>query len=113
MYLSGNESKGGYWEGGKHWTEVQGEETIKFIEQASAEDKPYFIYSAFNAPHDPRQSPKEFVDMYPVDNISTPKNFLPEYPYKDQIGCSNSLRDEKLAPFPRTEYISILVACKD
>jgi len=26
------------------------------------------------------------------------------YPYKDDIGCSPTLRDEALAPFPRTEY---------
>jgi len=103
-WLPWDKSKGGYWEGGKHWTEVLGDETINFLEQASKDEKPFFIYSAFNAPHDPRQSPKEFVDMYPSDNISTPKNFLAEYPYKDEIGCSKDLRDEKLAPFPRTEY---------
>ena len=32
-----------------------------------------------------------------------PANFLPEYPYKDDIGCSHKLRDENLAPMPRTE----------
>ena len=26
------------------------------------------------------------------------------YPYKDKIGCGPELRDEKLAPFPRTEF---------
>ena len=62
------------------------------------------MYVAFNAPHDPRQSPREFVDMYPLENISLPANYLPEYPYKDSMGCSATLRDEKLAPFPRTEY---------
>lgn len=62
------------------------------------------MYVAFNAPHDPRQSPKEYVDMYPLENISLPENFLPEYPHKDEIGCTAGLRDEKLAPFPRTEY---------
>jgi len=33
-----------------------------------------------------------------------PKNYVPEYPYKDDIGCGKRLRDEMLAPFPRTEY---------
>jgi len=103
-WLPWDKSKEGYWNGGKHWSEVLGEETINFLELSSKEEKPFFIYSAFNAPHDPRQSPKKYVDMYPVDNISTPKNFLPEYSYKDDIGCSKDLRDERLAPFPRTEY---------
>lgn len=33
-----------------------------------------------------------------------PPNYLAEYPYKDAMGCSKGLRDERLAPFPRTEY---------
>jgi arylsulfatase A-like enzyme len=62
------------------------------------------MYVAFNAPHDPRQSPKEYVDMYPLEHVAIPDNFLPEYPFKDDIGCAASLRDERLAPFPRTTY---------
>jgi arylsulfatase A-like enzyme len=62
------------------------------------------MYVAFNAPHDPRQSPKEYVDMYDLDKIQVPESFMPEYPYKDEIGCGWSLRDERLAPMPRTEY---------
>ena len=42
--------------------------------------------------------------MYPLEHVAVPDNFLPEYPYKDDIGCSATLRDEMLAPFPRTEY---------
>jgi choline-sulfatase len=33
-----------------------------------------------------------------------PVNYLSEYPYKDGIGCGQKLRDERLAPFPRTPY---------
>jgi arylsulfatase A-like enzyme len=95
---------GGYWEGGKHWSEVLGDDAITYIEQARNQEKPFFMYLAFNAPHDPRQSPREFVDMYPTENISIPQSFIPEYPYKDSIGCGSLLRDEALAPFPRTEY---------
>ena len=54
--------------------------------------------------HDPRQSPKEFVDMYPLENISIPDNFQPLYPYREEMGSGEDLRDEQLAPFPRTEY---------
>jgi choline-sulfatase len=96
--------RGGYWQGGKHWSIIVGDETVAQLEKVAKEDKPFFIYTAFNAPHDPRQSPKEFVDMYPVDNIAVPKNFLPEYPYNEAMGAGRTLRDEKLAPFPRTEY---------
>ncbi|MDF1574846.1 MAG: sulfatase-like hydrolase/transferase [Bacteroidales bacterium] len=95
---------GGFWEGGIHWSEVVANETMGFLDQAKLSENPFFMYVAFNAPHDPRQSPKEYVDLYPLDSISVPGNFLPEYPFKDEIGCAATLRDEKLAPFPRTGY---------
>lgn len=95
---------GGFWQGGTHWSEVVANETMAFLDQSAGSESPFFMYVAFNAPHDPRQSPKEYVDLYPLEQISVPENFLPEHPYKDEIGCSAILRDEKLAPFPRTEY---------
>lgn len=95
---------GGFWAGGTHWSEVVANETMSFLDTTANSENPFFMYIAFNAPHDPRQSPKEYVDMYPLESISVPENFLPEYPYKDDIGCSKSLRDARLAPFPRTEY---------
>ncbi|MGM0377674.1 MAG: sulfatase-like hydrolase/transferase, partial [Bacteroidota bacterium] len=95
---------GGFWEGGKHWSEVLGDDAIAFIDSAKNRDNPFFMYLAFNAPHDPRQSPKEFVDMYPLDDISVPANYQPLYPYRNEIGSGEGLRDERLAPFPRTEY---------
>ncbi len=95
---------GGFWEGGKHWSEVVADDAVGFIERAATSEKPFFMYIAFNAPHDPRQSPQEYVDRYPLDRIALPENFLPEYPHKDTIGCGPDLRDERLAPFPRTEF---------
>ena len=92
---------GGFWEGGRHWSEIVADDAEDFLQTASTASNPFFMYIAFNASHDPRQSPKEFVDRYPLKNISLPKPFLPEYPY--EVG-SNHIRDEKLAPFPRTEY---------
>ncbi len=103
-WMPWDKSNGGFWEGGTHWSEVLGNDAIGFINRAKEKETPFFMYLAFNAPHDPRQSPKEFVDMYPLEKIEVPESFIPEYPYKDAIGCSPVLRDEALAPFPRTEY---------
>ncbi|MDP7252582.1 MAG: sulfatase-like hydrolase/transferase [Planctomycetota bacterium] len=91
---------GGFWQGGKHWSEVVGDDACDYLDLASKSENPFFMYIAFNAPHDPRQAPKEYVDKYPTEKIALPKPFLPEYPF--QIG-SNRIRDERLAPFPRTE----------
>jgi arylsulfatase A-like enzyme len=93
---------GGFWEGGRHWSEVVGDDAVGFLAQAAQSQRPFFMYIAFNAAHDPRQSPKEYIDRYPLERVALPANYLPEYPYKEEIGCGTGLRDERLAPFPRT-----------
>lgn len=97
-------SLGGFWEGGTHWSEVAAADAVDFLNEARGAGRPFFMYVAFNAPHDPRQSPKEYVDKYPLRRVALPKSFLPEYPHKDAIGCGPQLRDEQLAPFPRTAH---------
>lgn len=94
--------KGGFWEGGKHWSEVLAEDASSFLEISSKSPRPFFMYLAFNAPHDPRQSPKEFVELYDRAALAVPPNFLPEYPFMNEIGAGKKCRDEKLAPWPRT-----------
>ncbi|TWT51136.1 Arylsulfatase [Rubripirellula amarantea] len=110
----------GYWKGGKHWSEVLADDATGFLEDAAKRDKPFFMYLAFNAPHDPRQSPQRFVDMYPQQEIKLPENFQVEYPFKQEMGCYQVpaskaahntgkprlifQRDEHLAPWPRTPY---------
>ncbi|MCP4451356.1 MAG: sulfatase-like hydrolase/transferase [Planctomycetes bacterium] len=99
-----DQSFDGFWKDGKHWSEVLADDAESFLKNAAKSDVPFFMYLAFNAPHDPRQSPKKYVDMYPQEDIKVPVSYQPLYPYKDDIGCGPGLRDEKLAPFPRSEY---------
>ena len=94
---------GGHFTGGRHWSEVVADDAIRFLREAAENVAPFFLYLAFNAPHDPRQSPQACLDLYDAQALSVPRNFLPEYPLKDAIGCGPGLRDERLAPFPRTE----------
>ena len=49
---------GGFWKGGTHWSEVLGDDAVNYINAAKNQEKPFFMYLAFNASHDPRQSPK-------------------------------------------------------
>jgi arylsulfatase A-like enzyme len=95
---------GGFWEGGRHWSEVVADHAVDYLGTASEDEDPFFMYIAFNAPHDPRQSPQEFVDMYPWKDILVPENYMDEYPYNEPMSSGRGLRDEKLAPFPRTHY---------
>lgn len=84
----------------QHTSELYANRAIDFIQsKAQNSDHPFFMYVAFNAPHDPRQSPKEFVDMYPHEAIGIPENYVPLHPF-DQ--GDRKVRDEQLAPFPRT-----------
>lgn len=94
-------SNGGFWKGGKHWSEVLVDDAQVYFDAVAKSDKPFFMYLCFSAPHDPRQAPQEFQDKYPYDTIKVPESFQPLYPF--DIG-SNRIRDEKLAPFPRTPY---------
>jgi arylsulfatase A-like enzyme len=95
---------GGFWEGGRHWSEVTAEDAMEFIGMAKERAAPFFMYVAFNAPHDPRQSPSEYLERYPVEKVSLPASYLSEYPYATKIGNGIGLRDERLAPLPRSEH---------
>lgn len=95
---------GGFWAGGKHWSEVIADDTEVFLEHAKGINKPFFMYVAFNAPHDPRQAPQEYQDLYPPDKIKLPQPFITKYPYGDAMQCPPNLRDERLAPHPRSEH---------
>lgn len=94
-----------------HWRKVDGRTVhssvvwanaaIDYLDRRAAwSDNPFFMYVAFHAPHDPRQAPREFEDMYPPGRIDVPPNYLPEHPFNQG---DPKLRDELLAPFPRTK----------
>ena len=77
---------------------------ILFIKAANYKE-PFFMQIAFNAPHDPRQSPNEYIKKYPIEEIDIPVNFLPENPHAYAMELAKGMaRDEDLAPFPRTIY---------
>lgn len=101
-WLPWDPAQGGFWAGGKHWSEVLADDATKFLDLAAQNDRPFFMYLAFNAPHDPRQSPREFVERYDRQALSIPANFVPENPYMNEMDAGKNLRDEKLAPWPRT-----------
>ena len=62
--------------------------------------KPFYAYVAFTAPHDPRQPPPKYREMYYKARPPLPKNFLPQHPFNN--GHMAGGRDENLAPWPRT-----------
>lgn len=103
VWHAADKTLGGFWEGGRHWTEVGADDAISFLSTAKEKSNPFFMYIAFNSPHDPRQAPQEYLDKYPIERMKVPVSYLPQYPHHEAIGCGPKLRDEMLGPFPRTE----------
>lgn len=72
---------------------------IDFLKQRDT-SKPYVLYVPFTSPHDPRMAPAKYAAMFPPEKVQMPKNFMPMHPFDN--GEMN-VRDEMLAPHPRTE----------
>jgi arylsulfatase A-like enzyme len=62
-------------------------------------DRPYLMYIAFEAPHDPRVAADTYRANYDPSSFPLPGNFLPEHPFDNG---ELRVRDEQLAPWPRT-----------
>jgi len=82
---------------GVHSSEILADTAAHFI-RGHDEDRPFFCYVALLAPHDPRTMPQEYLDMYPVDEVELPPNFMGGHPFDNG---SLKIRDEMLAEFPR------------
>ncbi|MFH0944635.1 MAG: sulfatase-like hydrolase/transferase, partial [Planctomycetota bacterium] len=73
------------------------DEAIRFLNEVDR-SRPFYLYVAFTAPHDPRMPPEEFLEPYRRQRPSLPENFLPQHPF--QNGWLTG-RDETLLPWPR------------
>ena len=87
--------------GEKFSSELFTNAAIEFLENHK-EDKPFYAYVAYTAPHDPRNPPMKYRQMYYKNRPPLPKNFKPQHPFDNghMVG-----RDENLAPWPRTEDV--------
>lgn len=86
---------------GEHSVKVFADAACEFL--ASRDGKaPFLCYVAFNFPHDPRVAPAEFRDRYDESKLPLPANYLPEHPFNNG---ELAIRDEKLAPHPRTPEV--------
>ncbi len=85
--------------GEKFSSELFADAAIRFLETQDGA-KPFFLYSAFTAPHDPRQPPPGYPANY-ASRPPLPANFLPQLPFDNN--AMNGGRDENLGAWPRTE----------
>ncbi|MFT5128250.1 MAG: arylsulfatase A-like enzyme [Rhodothermales bacterium] len=76
---------------------------IQFIRETD-DEKPFFLYVAFTAPHDPRNPPEPYRKRYYDKRPPLPKNFKPTHPFANAPQVTMG-RDEGLAPWPRTKAV--------
>ena len=78
---------------------------IEFLRSQTPE-KPFFLYVAFAAPNDPHvgpaTAPKKYMDMYMPGDVPVPPNYMPIHPFDNG---EMIIRDELLAPWPRTKEV--------
>ncbi|MEX2443734.1 MAG: sulfatase-like hydrolase/transferase [Alkalispirochaeta sp.] len=86
-------------EPGHHSTDMFSEAATEFLRsRGGGDEKPFLLYVAYMAPHDPRTMPKKYLEMYDPEKITLPKNFMPRHPFDNG---EMDVRDEKLAGYPR------------
>jgi len=73
---------------------------VEFLKNTWDRKKPLFMYVGFAGPHDQRVAADEWMELYDRSEIPLPPNFKPFHPIDN--GWMTG-RDEKLAPWPRTE----------
>jgi arylsulfatase A-like enzyme len=83
---------------GKHSSDLFCDAAIEFLTNYH-DERPFFAYISFMAPHDPRETHQRYHDLYSPDDITLPPNWMPEHPFDNG---ELWVRDEKLAAWPRT-----------
>ena len=74
------------------------EAAVEFLKSQREEKNPFFAYVAFTSPHDPRNPPEKYRELYYNNRPPLPENFLPQLPFDNG---SLVIRDEVLAAWPR------------
>jgi arylsulfatase A-like enzyme len=87
---------------GTHSSELFADAAEEFLHDhhVASDDRPFFAYTAFMAPHDPRTAPGEYHAMYDPRDVDLPANVLAEHPFDNG---HLDVRDEELASRPRDE----------
>lgn len=84
--------------GDQYSTDLFGDSAIRFLERQDGR-KPFFLYCAFTAPHDPRTPPQDWADAYNAEAMPLAPNFMRMHPFDNG---DMAVRDEELADFPRS-----------
>jgi len=97
LYLKNDEAERRSGEPGREIVDA----ALRFLQEREgrSEARPFFMYLAFGNPHDPKVAAPRYLDQYDPAKIPLPKNYLPLHPFDNG---EMTVRDERLAPWPRT-----------
>jgi arylsulfatase A-like enzyme len=84
-----------------HCSQRLADRAIGFLKSRGGnhETRPFYMYLAPPVPHDPRSAEPQFHKLYDPERIPLSPAFLPQHPFDNG---EMTVRDEKLAPWPRT-----------
>jgi arylsulfatase A-like enzyme len=85
---------------GTHSSDLFADSLIEFLvdHDSSTDERPFFAYLAFMAPHDPRTAPGTYQQLYDPVDVQLPENFNERHPFDNG---HLHVRDEELATHPR------------
>jgi arylsulfatase A-like enzyme len=89
---------------GIHSSVLFADAAVDFLNQQvgfDGSDDPFFMYVSFTSAHDPRDPPVSFRKAYYEAPPPVPDNFMPQHPFDNGHMV---LRDEVLAPWPRSQH---------
>ncbi len=91
-------------------TDIFTSATLEFFNEHAAvnNDKPFFAYVSYTAPHDPRSPALEYIDYYGESSLPVPPNLKSRHPFGFEGGETvtrrpqMTIRDEQTGTWPRT-----------
>jgi arylsulfatase A-like enzyme len=83
-------------------TDIFTDTALDFLDRQNGR-KPFFAYVPYSVPHDPRSPLPAYMKAYDEKGVPLPPNFMPLHPFS--FGNSMNIRDEVLAPWPRTPEV--------
>lgn len=87
---------------GEHSVERFADAAVDFLKGQTGKKTPFLCYVAFNAPHDPRKAPADYHERHAKNPPPLPANYMPVHPFNNG---DLVIRDERLAPWPRTPEV--------
>lgn len=90
-----------YRKDGVHSSQLFADAAVEYLE-GRRDDRPFFLYVSFTAPHDPRDPPPDALPRYMNKRPPLPPNFMPQHPFNNGWLV---LRDENLAAWPRSPEV--------